>query len=138
MPSTRRVFIVEDSPVIRTNLIDTLEELAPVKVVGWAERRSEAVQWLRHHPGDWDLLVIDIFLKEGSGLGVLEACREREPARKAVVFSNYATVDLRQKCVELGADAVFDKSNEIDQLIAYCSTPPGSSTASSPTAPAAS
>ncbi|HEU4457578.1 MAG TPA: response regulator [Methylibium sp.] len=119
MPS-RRVFIVEDSPVIRSNLIDTLEELAPVTVVGWAERKSEAVQWLRGHEQEWDLLVIDIFLKEGSGLGVLEACKERAPERKAVVFSNYATVDLRQKCIELGADAVFDKSNEIDQLIAYC------------------
>jgi two-component system, OmpR family, response regulator len=127
MPSLR-VFIVEDSPVIRSNLIDTLEELAPVKVVGWAERKSEAVQWLRGHEDQWDLLVIDIFLKEGSGLGVLEACRSRSPGHKAVVFSNYATVDLRQKCVELGADAVFDKSNEIDQLIAYCAAaePPAS------------
>jgi DNA-binding NarL/FixJ family response regulator len=138
MPPARRVFIVEDSPVIRSNLIDALEELAPVKVVGWAERRSDAVQWLRQHPQDWDLVVIDIFLKEGSGLGVLEACRSREPERKAVVFSNYATVDLRQKCVELGADAVFDKSNEIDQLIAYCADPPGSSATPSPTAPALS
>jgi len=137
MPSARRVFIVEDSPVIRSNLIDTLEELTPVKVVGWAERRSEAVQWLHQHPQDWDLLVIDIFLKEGSGLGVLEACRDRAPDRKAVVFSNYATFDLRQKCVELGADAVFDKTNEIDQLIAYCANVTGSG-GSSPTAPAAS
>jgi len=132
--SSRRVFIVEDSPVIRSNLIDTLEELTPVKVVGWAERRSEAVQWLNEHPQDWDLLVIDIFLKEGSGLGVLEACRDRAPERKAVVFSNYATVDLRQKCVELGADAVFDKSNEIDQLIAYCTSalPSAGGSASAP------
>lgn len=119
MPA-RRVFIVEDSPVIRANLIDTLEELTPVKVVGWAEGKSDAVKWLQHNPEDWDLLIIDIFLKEGSGLGVLDALRERTPQRKAVVFSNYATVDLRAKCMEIGADAVFDKSNEIDQLIAYC------------------
>ena len=37
-----------------------------------------------------------------------------------VVLSNYATPDVRRKCLELGADRVFDKSNEIDALIAYC------------------
>jgi hypothetical protein len=28
--------------------------------------------------------------------------------------------DGRRKCLELGADKVFDKSNEIDALIGYC------------------
>ena len=28
--------------------------------------------------------------------------------------------DMRRKCLELGADRVFDKSNEIDALILYC------------------
>ena len=39
---------------------------------------------------------------------------------KVVVLSNYATPDMRRKCLELGADRVFDKSNEIDALILYC------------------
>lgn len=34
--------IVEDSPVIRGNLIATLEELVPVRVVGCAESGSAA------------------------------------------------------------------------------------------------
>jgi len=33
---------------------------------------------------------------------------------------NYATPDMRRKCRGLGATQVFDKSNEIDALIAYC------------------
>jgi hypothetical protein len=40
--------------------------------------------------------------------------------RKLVVLSNYATPDMRRKCLQLGADKVFDKSNEIDGLINYC------------------
>jgi len=39
---------------------------------------------------------------------------------KLVVLTNYATPDMRQKCLELGADRVFDKSHEIDGLIQYC------------------
>lgn len=119
MPS-RRVFIVEDSPVIRANLIDTLEELAPVSVVGWSDGEAGALAWLAEHPDSWDLLIVDLFLKQGSGLGVLQACKQRPPQRKLVVFSNYATIDLRMKCLELRADAVFDKSNEIDGLIDFC------------------
>jgi DNA-binding NarL/FixJ family response regulator len=37
-----------------------------------------------------------------------------------VVLSNYTTADMRRRCLALGADRVFDKSNEIELLIQYC------------------
>ena len=119
MPALR-TYLVEDSPVIRENLIAALEELVGIDIVGTADSESVATYWLHHEPGGWDLVVIDIFLKSGSGLGVLTACRERRQDQRLVVLSNYATADMRRKCLELGADAVFDKSNEIDALVAYC------------------
>jgi len=115
-----RTYIVEDSPVIRENLIATLEEMAPLEVVGTAEDESTAKRWLGRPDNACDLVIIDIFLKRGSGLGVLQAVRGATTARKLVVLSNYATPDMRRKCLELGADKVFDKSNEIDGLINYC------------------
>jgi len=114
-----RSFLVEDSPVIRENLIAALEELAPVKVVGTAEDEPTAVSWLGSDRG-CDLVIIDIFLKRGSGLGVLRAATELKRPMSLVVLSNYATLDMRRKCLELGASRVFDKSNEIDALIQYC------------------
>ena len=122
-----RTYIVEDNATIRENLIGTLEELARIKPLGWAETENEAKAWLESHEGEWDLAVVDLFLKQGSGLGVLEACQGRPQGRRVVVLSNYATDDMRKRCVQLGADAVFDKSNEIDALVDYCiqqSTPP--------------
>ena len=116
-----KTYIVEDSPVIRENLIATLEELVPVEVVGSAEDESGALQWLASADHRADLVIVDIFLKGGSGLGVLRAARAMPQRRKLVVLSNYATPDMRRKCLELGADRVFDKSNEIDALIQYCS-----------------
>ena len=113
-------YIVEDSETIRENLIATLEEIAPVKVVGFAETESEASQWLHANNGDWQLVIVDIFLKEGSGLGVLRNCRSRLAHQKVVVLTNYATRDIRERCAELGSDAVFDKSNELDELLDYC------------------
>lgn len=113
-------YIVEDSQVIRENLIATLEELVPIDVVGTAEDEATATQWLARPGSHADLLIIDIFLKAGSGLGVLRAARGLPVRRHVVVLSNYATPDMRAKCLELGADRVFDKSNEIDGLIQYC------------------
>lgn len=115
-----KTYIVEDSQVIRENLIATLEELVPVEVVGTAEDESTAVQWLTRASNKADLIIIDIFLKAGSGLGVLKVTNELPQKRHVVVLSNYATQDIRRKCLELGADKVFDKSNEIDALILYC------------------
>ena len=114
-----KAFIVEDSPVIRENLVAALEEMAPIDVVGTAEDEASAVAWLASPEQSCDLVVVDIFLKSGSGLGVLKAAAGTAQ-RKLVVLSNYATPDMRRKCLELGADRVFDKSNEIDALILYC------------------
>ena len=115
-----RTYIVEDNATIRENLIGTLEELACIKALGWAESENEARGWLAGHRGNWDLAIVDLFLKQGSGLGVLEACQSRQDAQRVVVLSNYATQDMRKRCAQLGADAVFDKSNEIDALVDYC------------------
>ena len=113
-----RAFIVEDSPVIRENLVAALEEMAPIQVVGTADDEASALRWLAQNA--CDLAIVDIFLKSGSGLGVLKTASLSDRPIKLVVLSNYATPDMRRKCLELGADRVFDKSNEIDALILYC------------------
>ena len=115
-----KTYIVEDNPTIRENLIGTLEELASIDAVGSAETENDGKAWLAEQGKQWDLAIVDLFLKQGSGLGVLAACRNRKPWQKVVVLSNYATADIRQRCTQLGVDAVFDKSNEIDALVDYC------------------
>ncbi len=115
-----RTYIVEDNATIRENLIGTLEELAEVQTVGSAATEAEGKAWLTAHASQWDLAIVDLFLRQGSGLGVLAACRDRTSEQKMVVLSNYATPDVRMRCAQLGVDAVFDKSNEIDALVDYC------------------
>ena len=115
-----KTYLVEDNPTIRDNLIATLEELASVDAVGTTDNENDGKDWLLKNPQLWDLAILDLFLKQGSGLGVLAACRDRRPTQKVVVLSNYATADIRQRCAQLGVDAVFDKSNEIDALVDYC------------------
>ncbi|APW45428.1 response regulator transcription factor [Rhodoferax antarcticus] len=115
-----KTFIVEDNPVILKNLIATLEDLSDVQVVGSAGSEREAVSELQQRDGQLDLVIVDIFLNSGSGLGVLRSAQNLELPVRRVVLSNYATPEMRRRCLELGADRVFDKSSELEELIAYC------------------
>lgn len=113
-------FLVEDSPVIRQNLIATLEEMLPMRVVGSAEDEAGAVRWMEESPTRCDLLIIDVFLRTGTGLEVLRRARAMRPEAKLVVLTNYATPEMRRRAQELGADRLFDKSAELEDLLAYC------------------
>ncbi len=116
-------FLVEDNAVIRENLVATLEEMLDVQVLGHAVDEGSAIQWLSSEPQRrCDLLIIDIFLQQGTGLNVLRAARQELPGAHRVVLSNYATPDMRQRCLALGAHKVFDKSEELEDLLAYCQT----------------
>jgi DNA-binding NarL/FixJ family response regulator len=118
--STLRAFIVEDNPVILNNLIATLEELTDLRVVGSVDNEKDAVQALAERSGEVDLVIVDLFLSAGSGLGVLKTAQELKLAARRVVLTNYATPDMRRRCTDMGADRVFDKSSELDELIDYC------------------
>lgn len=113
-------FIVEDSPLIRENLVATLQEMLDLEVVGTAEDEAGAVRWFLDEAVPCDLVIIDLFLKRGTGFSLLPRARQLQPEAKLVVLSNYATVEMRRRCEQLGADRVFDKSSELDELIAYC------------------
>jgi DNA-binding NarL/FixJ family response regulator len=116
---TVRIFLVEDSSIIRENLADALRESAPVEIVGSADDEATAIAWLRREREACDLVIVDIFLKSGSGLGVLKAMADLSNEPKRIVLSNHATPEVRAKCLELGATHVFDKSNEIDEMLGW-------------------
>ena len=89
-------------------------------VVAVVETEREAVAWLTSHRTKWDVAVVDMFLKEGNGLGVIRACVPHTAQQRVVVLTNYATAEMRARCVLVGADAVFDKSTELDAFLTYC------------------
>jgi two-component system, OmpR family, response regulator len=115
-----RIYLVEDNLLIRENLTATLTEMVATEFVGCAEGEREAIDWLGRNADEWDLAIVDLFLKQGNGLGVVGACRSRPPGKKLVVLTNYATPAVRDRCLALGADAVFDKSNDIEKLVEFC------------------
>ena len=79
-------YLVEDSPTIRDNLIATLEELTSVLTVGTAETELDGVAWLSNSSNTWDLAIVDLFLKQGTGLGVVSACKRRLSTQKIIFW----------------------------------------------------
>ena len=109
-----RVFVVEDSDLVRQRLVEVLGTLAYVKFVGHAGGVKDALQWIpiaRPH-----VVILDLGLPDGSGLDVLKGMQRMKPAPRAAVLTNYATPTLRERCLAAGASAFLDKSHEFDRL----------------------
>jgi DNA-binding NarL/FixJ family response regulator len=104
-----RVVLVEDSPIIRARLEEALAAPGAIEIVGHADGERAALAVL--DATGWDALVLDLWLREGTGLGVLKAVRERR-APGTVVLTNYALPRVREATLALGADHFFDKMRE--------------------------
>jgi CheY-like chemotaxis protein len=115
-----KAFVVEDSSLVLRELSSMLAETSAINVVASADSESDALRTLRTASTAYDLIIVDMFLKQGSGLRVLRDARVLQPKSRLVVLTNYATLDVRKRCISLGADRVFDKSKQLQALIDYC------------------
>lgn len=112
---TQRIFLVEDNAIVRESMAEMLRELAGADVVAWDETEDGAIRQMRQ--AEWDVAIVDLFLAEGTGLGVARAFAQRQPSQRLYVVTNYATPSMRERCDRCGADGVFDKSTEVERLI---------------------
>jgi DNA-binding NarL/FixJ family response regulator len=109
-----RVFITDDSRIVREHLVTMLDELTGVEIVGQAETVVEAISAIgKLQP---DVVILDIRMPDGSGIDVLQTIKQDEPAPVVIVLTNYPYPAYRQKCLQAGADFFLDKSTEFDQI----------------------
>ena len=110
-----KVFVVDDSPIVRDRLIGMVSELPNVAVVGQAEIAFEAINAIRKLKPD--VVVLDISMPGGSGLYALEQIKREHPFCVAVMLTNFAHEQYREKCLALGAEYFFDKSGEFEKVV---------------------
>jgi two-component system OmpR family response regulator len=115
-----RAYVIEDNQIIREMLVGALEELTCLKVAGASATEEEGCAWLADPANQWDVVIIDLFLNQGSGIRVAEGLVRDRSRQKIILFSNYVNATVRKRCAQLGIDAVFDKSTEMDALVDYC------------------
>jgi DNA-binding NarL/FixJ family response regulator len=115
-----RILLVEDQPQVQQQLRAAFADIDGAEVVHVAATADDARAWLASHPDAWELAVIDLFLTAGHGFQVLRDCRGRAEHQRAIVLSNYTRDPVREHARLAGADAVFDKSFEMERLLAWC------------------
>ncbi|HYR03300.1 MAG TPA: response regulator transcription factor [Syntrophobacteria bacterium] len=123
-----KVYVVDDSELVRERLIDMVSEIEEVEVVGetGALREAEAsIGQLRP-----DAVILDIRLPDGNGITLLRHMKRDRPAATVIVLTNYPYSQYREECLDAGADYFLYKATEFDQVgeilsrIAGSGTPP--------------
>lgn len=111
-----RVFLVEDSVHVRDLLLDFLNVPGEIEIVGYADNEVDSVAALLADPVD--AVIVDLKLREGSGMAVIEKVRRSnlQPQPKIIVFTNHPFPEIRKRAMQLGADYFFDKSVEYDNV----------------------
>ena len=115
-PRSLRVFLVEDSPHVRDLLLDFLHVPGEVEIIGYADTEDDSVAAIIAQPVD--AVIVDLRLKEGSGMAVIERLRKANlnPSPKIIVFTNHPFPEIKQRAMKLGADYFFDKSADYDSV----------------------
>lgn len=115
-----RVFVADDSIVLRERLLDMLREVPGVEVLGCAEDGLHAISCIRELKPD--AVVLDIQMPCGNGLDVLKNIKHDETGRPhVIVFTNFPYPQYRKRALEYGAEHFFDKTTEFDKLRAVFS-----------------
>ena len=115
-----QLYLIEDDEAMRTTLAELLRGHLDIEVVGYGDNEVSVTHWLSSHDSGWDLAIVDLHLRTGSGIGALQWCATRMPHQKVVVLSSMVTEEARARCLALGADGVFDKATEMDAFVAFC------------------
>jgi DNA-binding NarL/FixJ family response regulator len=114
-----KVFLVEDMKHLQGLMGELLASVGNFQLAGTAETEAEASLWLDEHQDEWDLVIADLVLDQGTGFGIVKKCRQRPPGRKVLVLSDYVTPGIHKHCLALGADAAMLKS-DMPAFLDFC------------------
>jgi DNA-binding NarL/FixJ family response regulator len=110
-----RIFIADDSEILKERLVEVLSEIEGVHILGQGAETVEIIQAVeRLKP---DLVILDIQMPGGNGIHVLETLKKKENPPIIIMFTNFPYLQYRKRCLDGGADYFFYKGTEFEKLI---------------------
>ena len=109
-----KVFISDDSTIVREHLVTVMLDLPEIAVVGQAQDARGSLDAIRQTRPD--VVILDIRMPGGNGIKVLREVKKIKPAPRVIMLTNYAYPQYRKKYEEARADFFLDKSTEFDKL----------------------
>src|SRR5687768_8979265 len=93
-----KVFVVDDSTIVRERLITLLAEVPNVTIAGEADMARDAITGIQSKRPD--IVVLDISMP-GGGMKVLEAVKKDRPAPMVIMLTNFDHPQYRNRCMQL-------------------------------------
>jgi len=113
-----KVFIVDDSKIVRDRLVILVSDLKKIEVIGQAKSTRQAIVAIRKLKPD--VVILDIRMRDGNGIEVLANIKKDKSSPVIIMLTNYPYPQYRKKCLDAGADFFFDKSTEFERVIEVC------------------
>jgi two-component system invasion response regulator UvrY len=113
--SRLRVLIVDDHPIVRQGLKQTLIDAADMGELGEASTAQEALDLIRQ--GDWDAVVLDIGLPGRGGLDVLKDIKHERPRLPVLILSMHAEDQYAVRAIRAGAGGYLTKEAASEKLL---------------------
>ena len=110
-----RLFIADDSEILRNHLSDILFDMKGIEIVGEASNTVDAIESIKLLVPD--VSIVDIRLPGEGGIFILEKIKEFNKEIIVIVFTNYPYPQYRKRCMEKGADYFFEKSKELELML---------------------
>jgi DNA-binding NarL/FixJ family response regulator len=110
-----RMFIVDDSEILRSRLVQMLSEIKGIEIVGEAGFVRDAVKEIKKlNP---DIAILDMKMPDGSGIDIITAMKKDKMTTRIIIFTNYPYLQYRKRCLDAGADFFFYKATEFEKLV---------------------
>ncbi|OYX29543.1 MAG: response regulator receiver protein [Hydrogenophilales bacterium 32-62-9] len=110
-----KIVVVEDSSLVLDNLIEILSSYPGLSVIGHARGEDEAYALILSSTPD--VVLLDLELSPGSGIKLLKRIRAAGLPTRVLVFTNQPADPYQKLCLEAGADAYFEKSGDLNDLL---------------------
>ena len=115
-PNALRVLVVDDEPLIRWSLAETLSgDGHEVTQAEDAAATRRAVKEAKHPP---DVVLLDYRLPDSNDLGLLASIRHDAPQAQVILMTAHATPEMARGALELGAYRVVSKPFEVREVAA--------------------
>jgi len=107
-----KIFLIDDSGLVRRRLSALIDALAGVVVVGESEEADTALGCIRMTRAD--LVIVDPHLAAGNGMAIVAALGRAKLPVVTIVLTNHSGPAFRAACQRAGASYFFDKTSEYE------------------------
>jgi DNA-binding NarL/FixJ family response regulator len=114
IPMPVKVYIVEDSELIRQRIDRMISSVEDIEIAGYSDNINEAIDSIKHLKPH--VVILDISVEKVKGLKMIFNIKQIKPAPQVIMFTNYDFENYREKSFEYGADYYLDKSNEFEKI----------------------